>query len=548
MATYMADPAPSAEFEEFLEAHLDQEMLRFTTAGSVDDGKSTLIGRLLHDTKSVYEDQLAAVKKSRVNRASGGHVDFSLLTDGLKAEREQGITIDVAYRYFSTSRRKFIIADTPGHEQYTRNMATGASTAHVAIVLIDAKAFLKHGSLLPQSRRHTYIASLLGIPHVVAAVNKMDLVEYSEETFTAIRGEFLDLARQLGLKSVEAIPVSALEGDNVVSLSRAMAWYSGPTLLEYLETVPLHVEELNGPMRFPVQLVLRPDSAFRGFAGQVARGILRAGQRVMALPSRRETAVRRIVSYDGDLGAAAYPQSVTVELEDEIDVSRGEMLVAAAGSDDALPEVSRHFRAMVVWMHEDPLVVGKTYIAKHTTRTVRATVRAIRYRVDVNTLEHGDAKRLAMNEIAEVEFETNLPLFFDIYRENRNMGALILIDGLTNATVGAAMISEAVEVAPEDEARPVLVLLPGREALAERVRERLLLRGERAVIVDDALIPESALVGVVRALQLAGVIAVSARSVDADVLGQIDAFIEGGLLTGEGLDDDEVLRLAGVSE
>ena len=548
MATYMADPAPSEKFEEFLAAHLDQEMLRFTTAGSVDDGKSTLIGRLLHDTKSVYEDQLAAVKNSRVNRASGGHVDFSLLTDGLKAEREQGITIDVAYRYFSTSRRKFIIADTPGHEQYTRNMATGASTAHVAIVLIDAKAFLKHGSLLPQSRRHTYIASLLGIPHVVAAVNKMDLVEYSEETFAAIRVEFLELARQLGLKSVEAIPVSALEGDNVVSLSRAMAWYSGPTLLEYLETVPLHVEELNGPMRFPVQLVLRPDSNFRGFAGQVARGILRAGQRVMALPSRRETAVRRIVSYDGDLGAAAYPQSVTVELEDEIDVSRGEMLVAAAGSDDALPEVSRHLRAMVVWMHEDPLVVGKTYIAKHTTRTVRATVRAIRYRVDVNTMEHGDAKRLAMNEIAEVEFETNLPLFFDTYKENRNMGALILIDGLTNATVGAAMISEAVEVAPEDEARPVLVLLPGREALAERVRERLLLRGERAVIVDDALIPETALAGVVRALQLAGVIAISARTVDPDVLGQIDAFIEGGLLTGEGMDDDEVLRLAGVSE
>jgi bifunctional enzyme CysN/CysC/sulfate adenylyltransferase subunit 1 len=327
-----------------------------------------------------------------------------------------------------------------------------------------------------------------------------------------------------------------------------MSWYSGPTLLEYLETVPLHVEELNGPMRFPVQLVVRPDSNFRGFAGQVARGVLRAGQRVMALPSRRETAVRRIVSYDGGLGAAAYPQSVTVELEDEIDVSRGEMLVAAADSGDALPQVNRHFRAMVVWMHEDPLVVGKTYIAKHTTRTVRATVRTIRYRVDVNTLEHGSAKRLAMNEIAEVEFETNLPLFFDIYKENRNMGALILIDGLTNATVGAAMISESVEVAPEDEARPVLVLLPGREALAERVRERLFLRGERAVNIDDALIPESALVGVVRALQLAGVIAVSARSVDADILDQIDTFIEGGLLTGEGMSDDEVLRLAGAGK
>ena len=544
------EQGPGLKFEEFLEAHLDQEMLRFTTAGSVDDGKSTLIGRLLHDTKSVYEDQLAAVKKSRVNRASGGHVDFSLLTDGLKAEREQGITIDVAYRYFSTARRKFIIADTPGHEQYTRNMATGASTAHVAIVLIDAKAFLKQGSLLPQSRRHTYIASLLGIPHVVAAVNKMDLVGYSEETFAAIRGEFLELARQLGLKSVEAIPVSALEGDNVVTLSRAMPWYSGPTLLEYLETVPLHVEETDGPMRFPVQLVLRPGSDFRGFAGQVARGVLRAGERVMALPSRRETTVRRIVTYDGDLAAASYPQSVTVELEDEIDVSRGEMLVAAptSDSDDVPPEVSRHFRAMVVWMHEQPLVVGKTYIAKHTTRTVRATVRAIRYRVDVNTLQHGEANQLAMNEIAEVEFETNLPLFFDAYAENRNMGALILIDGLTNATVGAAMISTAVQVAPEDEARPVLVLLPGRAALAERVREALILRGERAVVIDDALIPDNSLAAVVRALQLAGVIAVSARAVDAEMLNQIDAFANGGLLTGEGLDDDAVLRLAGVSE
>jgi sulfate adenylyltransferase large subunit len=254
-------------FEEFLDAHLGQEMLRFTTAGSVDDGKSTLIGRLLHDTKSVYEDQLAAVKKSRVNRAANGHVDFSLLTDGLKAEREQGITIDVAYRYFSTARRKFIIADTPGHEQYTRNMATGASTADVAIVLIDAKAFLKQGGLLPQSRRHTYIASLLGIPHVVAAVNKMDLVGYSEENFTAIRIEFVALASQLGLKSVTVIPVSALEGDNVVAPSVEMPWYEGPTLLEYLETVPLRVDEADGPVRFPVQLVLRPDASFRGFSG-----------------------------------------------------------------------------------------------------------------------------------------------------------------------------------------------------------------------------------------------------------------------------------------
>ncbi len=548
MGMHMATSEPRVAFEEFLEAHLGQEMLRFTTAGSVDDGKSTLIGRLLHDTKSVYEDQLAAVKKSRVNRASNGHVDFSLLTDGLKAEREQGITIDVAYRYFSTARRKFIIADTPGHEQYTRNMATGASTADVAIVLIDAKAFLKQGGLLPQSKRHTYIASLLGIPHVVAAVNKMDLVGYSEETFAAIRGKFLELAGRLGLASVSAIPVSALEGDNVVTASEAMPWYEGSTLLEYLETVPLRVDEVNGPVRFPVQLVWRPDAEFRGFAGQVARGVLRAGQRVMALPSRRETFVRRIVTYDGDLSAAAYPQSVTVELEDEIDLSRGEMLVAAPEAGDALPQVSRRFRAMVVWMHEEPLVVGRTYIAKHTTRTVRATVRAIRYRVDVESLDEVAAERLAINEIAEVELETNLPLFFDAYAENRSMGALILIDGLTNATVGAAMIVGAMMAADEDAARAVLVLVPARAGLGDRVRDALGARGQRAVVIDDALISDDALVGVVRALQLAGVVAVSARVLDSSVLARVEGFAEGGIVLGDGLDDDEVLRLAGVTE
>jgi len=455
LVTPPAESAPARSFEQFLESHLGQEMLRFTTAGSVDDGKSTLIGRLLHDTKNVYEDQLAAVKQSRVNRAANGHVDFSLLTDGLKAEREQGITIDVAYRYFSTSRRKFIIADTPGHEQYTRNMATGASTADVAIILIDAKAFAKAGGLLPQSRRHTYIASLLGIPHVVAAVNKMDLVGYSQHSFEAIRRDFAALCAQLGLADVTAIPVSALEGENVVTPSAAMPWYAGPTLLEYLETVPLALAETTGPMRFPVQLVLRPDANFRGFAGQVARGTLRAGDRVMALPSRRETNVRRIVTYDGDLGAASYPQSVTVELEDEIDLSRGEMLVAGGATAEALPEVGTRFRAMVVWMHEDPLVTGRTYIAKHTTRTVRATVRSIRYRVDVNTLEQVASDSIAMNEIAEVEFETNLPLFFDSYRACRWTGSLILIDALTNATVGAAMIVQAIEDrAAHDAARP----------------------------------------------------------------------------------------------
>ena len=554
----VAGAVPARTFEEFLEGHLGQEMLRFTTAGSVDDGKSTLIGRLLHDTKSVYEDQLAAVKRSRVNRAANGHVDFSLLTDGLKAEREQGITIDVAYRYFSTARRKFIIADTPGHEQYTRNMATGASTADVAIILIDAKAFAKAGGLLPQSRRHTYIASLLGIPHVVAAVNKMDLVGYSEESFAAIRREFDALCKQLGLADEVTIPVSALEGDNVVAASARMPWYEGPTLLEYLETVPLVRAETTGPMRFPVQLVLRPDANFRGFAGQVARGTLRAGDRVMALPSRRESTVRRIVTYDGDLAAASYPQSVTVELEDEIDLSRGEMLVESDAG-EALPEVSNRFRAMVVWMHEEPLVVGRTYFAKHTTRTVRATVRKIGYRVDVNTLDHLNSDAIAMNEIAEVEFETNLPLFFDSYRACRWTGSLILIDALTNATVGAAMIvgpvaatasfasPETTEASLGDARRPTLILLPGRAELAVRVRDALIARGERAVVIDDSLIPDPAVAAVVHALDLAGVIAVSSRKLAKDVVAEIEGFAPVAVRVEVGADDEAILEaLTGI--
>ncbi|MGA1983154.1 MAG: sulfate adenylyltransferase subunit CysN [Acidobacteriaceae bacterium] len=517
----------SHAFQQFLDAHLGQEMLRFTTAGSVDDGKSTLIGRLLHDTKSIYEDQLAAVKKSRVNRAANGYVDFSLLTDGLRAEREQGITIDVAYRYFSTSKRKFIIADTPGHEQYTRNMATGASTADVAIVLIDARAYARAGGLLPQSRRHTYIASLLGIPHVVAAVNKMDLVGYSQASFDAIRRDFQALRARLGLPDVTVIPVSALEGENVVKPTTAMPWYEGPTLLEYLETVPLALAETTGPMRFPVQLVLRPDANFRGFAGQVARGTLRAGDRVMALPSRRETTVRRIVTYDGDLPAASHPQSITVELADEIDLSRGEMLVAANAAPDVLPGVSNHFRAMVVWMHEHPLVPGRTYIAKHTTRSVRATVRAIRYRVDVNTLDHLASDSIAMNEIAEVEFETNLPLFFDSYQDCRWTGSLILIDPLTNATVGAVMISGALENVSESSAESEtasLILLAGQPDRAARVRDALLARGDRAALIDDPLIADSAVPSVIRALELAGVIAVSARILPQAMLAEIEAF------------------------
>ncbi len=486
---------PSPEFKKFLDEHLDQEMLRFTTAGSVDDGKSTLIGRLLHDTKSVYEDQIAAIQKSRVNRASTG-MDFSLLTDGLKAEREQGITIDVAYRYFSTSKRKFIIADTPGHEQYTRNMATGASTADVAIVLIDGSK-----GVLQQSRRHSFIASLLRIPHVVAAVNKMDLVDYDEARFTEIRKEFLALAEHLGLKSVEVIPVSALAGDNIVNKSEKMPWYSGPTLLEYLETVPVAKSMSGSPLRFPVQLVLRPNASFRGFAGQVASGVLHEGDTVMSLPSRQQSRVKAIVTFDGNIKTAMNPMSVAVELEDEIDLSRGDMLVRP----DELPHGVQHFEGKVVWMHEYPLTVGKTFLAKHTTRTVRAKVKAIKYRVDVNSFAHVPAHQLEMNDIAEVEFETNLPIYFDTYAENRLTGSMILIEPLTNATVGAVMIDQALEKATTGSHElPTLIHVPGRPELAQRLADEILARGERVVLLDDEHIPAAGFVAAVRAAELAG--------------------------------------------
>ncbi len=503
-----------ARFRTFLDAHLDQELLRFTTAGSVDDGKSTLIGRLLHDTKSVYEDQLASIRASRVNR-SGGSMDLSLLTDGLRAEREQGITIDVAYRYFSTSKRKFIIADTPGHEQYTRNMATGASTADVAVVLIDAKAFAKAGTLLPQSRRHTYIASLLRIPHVVAAVNKMDIVDYSEELFGTIRREFTTLAARLDLRSVAAIPVSALVGDNIVEGSRTMPWYSGPTLLDYLETVPLAKRELAGPLRFPVQLVVRPDASFRGFAGRVERGELRPGQRVRALPSGRVTQVRSLVTFDGELRAAHAPQSVTVELEDEIDLSRGEMLIAEG---EAAPAVGTRLRAMLVWMEEQPLTLGATYLLKHTTRTVRATVRVLRYRVEVNSTEHLEATELAMNDIAELELETSLPLFFDPYAENRTTGSFILIDPLSNATLAAGMLLPPADILPEkapirtSPRGQIFLYLPGQLKALHEIQQRCAERGQMAVLIDDPLIPITSLPGVVRALALAGITGLSANA------------------------------------
>jgi bifunctional enzyme CysN/CysC/sulfate adenylyltransferase subunit 1 len=432
-------------------------LLRFSTAGSVDDGKSTLIGRLLYDSQAVFEDQLAAVRKSKVNR-SGGPIDFSLLTDGLRAEREQGITIDVAYRYFSTPRRKFIIADTPGHEQYTRNMATGASTADASIVLMDATK-----GVLRQSRRHASIASLLGVPHIIAAVNKMDLVGFSQEVFERIAEEFREFAEQLGVKSLYTVPVSALEGDNIVRKSPRTPWFEGPALLEYLENLQVNVADANGPLRFPVQYVIRPDATFRGFAGRVASGSLRTGATVVALPSGLKTKVKSLVSFDEELEEAKPGASVNVTLEDEIDISRGDVLV----DEEKRPFSGSEFQATVVWMHADPLDLHKIYFLKHTTRTVRARVKQIRNRIDVNTLEKSAATSLDMNDIAEVDISTTLPLFFDPYSENRTMGSFILIDQHSNSTVAAGIIQQPIAAAVAS--RVAASVSTGRSSREERL-------------------------------------------------------------------------------
>jgi sulfate adenylyltransferase large subunit len=407
------------------------ELLRLTTAGSVDDGKSTLIGRLLYDSKGVYEDQLASVRKATRNQSTNG-LDLSLLTDGLRAEREQGITIDVAYRYFATPRRKFIIADTPGHEQYTRNMATGASTANLAIILIDARY-----GVLPQSRRHAFIATLLGIPHLVVTVNKMDLVDFREDMFHAIREEFSAFAKQLKAHDLQFIPISALLGDNVVQPSARTPWYDGPTVLEHLETVPIAEDRNLDDLRFPVQYVVRPNLDFRGFAGQVASGVIHRGDSITVLPSGRTSRVKSIVTWDGDLEEAFAPMSVTVCLEDEIDISRGDMVAPAANP----PYSGRRFEATVVWMNEKPLEPQRPYLLKQTTQMVHARVREIRHRVDINTLGHQRANQLQLNEIGVVSVEAQRPIFFDAYRKNRATGSFILIDPITNETLGAGMIS-----------------------------------------------------------------------------------------------------------
>jgi len=411
------------------------QLLRFITAGSVDDGKSTLIGRLLHDSKSIFEDQLSAISKTSEKRGMSA-VDLSLLTDGLQAEREQGITIDVAYRYFATPRRKYIIGDTPGHEQYTRNMVTAASTANLAIILVDARK-----GVLTQTRRHTYLASLVGVPHIVLAVNKMDMVDYSEAVFNEIRDEYLRFSAPLGLRNVNFIPLSALNGDMVVERGENLGWYQGPALLELLDTIEIDHDVNTTDFRFPVQWVCRPQTQeyhdFRGFMGRIEAGEVSVGDEITVLPSGRATRVKEIVTYDGKLHTAYAPQSVALTLEDEIDISRGDMFIRGK----AAPKVAKEFSAMLCWLSEAPLEKSRKYLVKHTTRTAKCLFSGIDHRVDVNTLEHHPADTLKMNDIARVSLKVQQPLVFDSYATDRATGSFIVIDEATNNTVAAGMIA-----------------------------------------------------------------------------------------------------------
>ncbi|MCH7349801.1 sulfate adenylyltransferase subunit CysN [Aeromonas sp. MR7] len=420
--------------EAYLHAQQHKSLLRFLTCGSVDDGKSTLIGRLLHDSQQIYEDQLKALESdSQKLGTTGEKLDLALLVDGLQAEREQGITIDVAYRYFSTAKRKFIISDTPGHEQYTRNMATGASTCDLAIILIDARK-----GVLDQTRRHSFIASLLGIKQFVVAVNKMDLVEFSQEVFERISADYREFAKKLSVDNIQIVPVSALDGDNVVNPSDKLAWYQGETLLSLLENAEVERELERHPVRLPVQYVNRPNLDFRGFAGTLAAGILRVGDKLAVLPSGKESTVTRIVTFDGDLEYALPGQAITVTFADEIDISRGDLLVDAARQ----PQVTQNVLAHIVWMGEESLQPGRVYDIKLATKKTRGQVEAIRHRIEINKLDELAASELKLNEIGLCELSLTDPVAFDPYREIRDTGSFILIDRLSNVTVGAGMIVE----------------------------------------------------------------------------------------------------------
>ncbi len=484
----------STDIDAYLAQHERKELLRFLTCGNVDDGKSTLIGRLLYDSKMIYEDQLAAVQADSVKSGTtgAGKIDLALLVDGLQAEREQGITIDVAYRYFSTSTRKFIIADTPGHEQYTRNMATGASTCDLAVILIDARYGVQ-----TQTKRHSFIAALLGIKHIIVAINKMDLVDYSENTYEKIKADYLEFISHLeGLDDIHFIPMSALDGDNVVNQSSNMPWYTDKTMMETLETVEIVGDDNFDDARFPVQYVNRPNLDFRGFCGTIASGIFHKGDAITALPSGKTSTIKSIVTYDGDLKEAFPPMAVTLTLDDEIDISRGDIIVGKGN----LPSIADKFDANIVWMTENSLVPGKQYIIKLATRSVSGSVANIQHRIDVNTLEHHDAKELQLNEIGVCTISLNAPVVFDAYTRSKGTGSFIIIDRLTNVTVGAGMIvGNSVELdlshvsAKERAARfsqkAVAIALTGSnsEQVAYHLERKLFDNGHAATVLTASL-------------------------------------------------------------
>ena len=448
----------ATDIEQYLKAHENKSLLRFITCGSVDDGKSTLIGRLLYESKMLFEDQLAAVEAdSKKFGTQGDQIDFALLVDGLAAEREQGITIDVAYRFFSTEKRKFIVADTPGHEQYTRNMVTGASTADVAILMVDARR-----GILTQTRRHSYLVKLLGIRHVLVAINKMDLVDYSEKTFRQIVDSYREFATHIGIEDVTFIPLSAFKGDNITDPSEAMPWYHGTTLMGYLETVEIDDERMQrAAFRLPVQWVNRPNLDFRGFAGTIAGGVIRPGDRIRVQPSGRESTVARIVTHGGDLERAVSGQSITLTLADEIDISRGDVISTV----EAPAETADQFETTLIWMHDEPLLPGRPYLLKIGTKTVTATITDIKYQVNVNTLEHNAAKTLELNAIGVCNLSLDRPIAFDAYQDNRDTGGFILIDRLSNNTVGAGLLHFALRRAHNIHVQHVDVDKTARAAL-----------------------------------------------------------------------------------
>ena len=489
----------STDIDAYLAQHERKELMRFLTCGNVDDGKSTLIGRLLHDSKMIYEDQLAAVQADSVKSGTtgAGKIDLALLVDGLQAEREQGITIDVAYRYFSTSTRKFIIADTPGHEQYTRNMATGASTCDLAIILIDARYGVQ-----TQTKRHSFIASLLGIQHIIVAVNKMDLVNYSEATFIKIKQDYLQFTKSLDLHDICFIPMSALDGDNVVNRSEHMPWFNGEPLMQALNSIKIENDYNFADARFPVQYVNRPNLDFRGFCGTVASGIFTKGDQITALPSGVSSKIKSIVTYDGELDQAFPPMAVTLTLDDEIDISRGDMII---GGEQVQATIADKFKATIVWMTEKSLSPGRQYTIKLATRSVSGSITLIHHRIDVNTLEHHDANELKLNEIGACTVAVNAPVVFDPYKKNRGTGSFIIIDRLTNGTVGAGMISGATD---EESLQPVNV--KERTARFSQVATAITLQGakgsEMAYLLERKLFDNGHATTILETQETAGLI------------------------------------------